>query len=625
MDGLGYTGQPQASMPNHPLDTLLTHLEASRNRLGRTKSTPILRVLAELSRSEFLEPVSLLRFHEALLFLRAFPPGPSVISRVEELLNKFHQRVDRLREHGVDMSAFDDFETAGLAGTEMQDTLSFDVVRWLARRVPGHVGIAWEHYEEDRAMGSTWPRFIPLLEEDADVEANIPWRRWLAAAHAKPRGITPNDFGHTDLPWLIRRFERLRANDRERAELYDSLRLPIRWKLGTLRLSRTLNWRRPRRFYYHSQPLITRRQVSLHHELSRPAPRLVHLSRGAGEAVLHNVREVMAVRYRELYGTTLGDPNSVVRADLGEGDDGRGVVFHLWNLLADRRLPLRAYVAGFTQKNGVPINYMEAIGLCDWFEVGFNTFYTFRHGESAWIYAQALRCLVRLTGATTISVHPYQIGQNSEEAIESGAFWFYRKLGFRSGRADLEKLATREEQKIALDPHYRTPPSTLRRLADAHLFCALHRAVPPSRKGRGTPSSHSVTADFPSSIATDGSRAGAWDTFSVRNLGLRVNHRMAEEFGGDSKRIREASTQEVASALATNPVRPNSAEQRTFENWALVLGLMPDLRRWPDRDKKEMVKIIRAQAGPDEMRYLRLTQEHPRLRDAILRLNASPE
>jgi hypothetical protein len=100
---------------------------------------------------------------------------------------------------------------------------------------------------------------------------------------------------------------------------------------------------------------------------------------------------------------------------------------------------------------------------------------------------------------------------------------------------------------------------------------------------------------------------------------------MAAEFGGDSKRIREASTQEVASALDTNPVRPNSAEQITFENWALVLGLMPDLGRWPGRDKKKMVKIIRAQAGPDEMRYLRLTQEHPRLRDAILRLNASPE
>ena len=48
-------------------------------------------------------------------------------------------------------------------------------------------------------------------------------------------------------------------------------------------------------------------------------------------------------------------------------------------------------------------------------------------------------------------MYPYQLGHGNEEAIESGAFWFYRKLGFRPGRADLQKLAEREEQKIAAD------------------------------------------------------------------------------------------------------------------------------------------------------------------------------
>ena len=86
----------------------------------------------------------------------------------------------------------------------------------------------------------------------------------------------------------------------------------------------------------------------------------------------------MLVRYRELYGTTLADPRSVVRADVG-----RGVSIYLWNLPPERRLPLRAYVAGFTLKNDVSINYIEAIGLCEWMEVGFNTFYRFRGGEAA--------------------------------------------------------------------------------------------------------------------------------------------------------------------------------------------------------------------------------------------------
>jgi len=73
---------------------------------------------------------------------------------------------------------------------------------------------------------------------------------------------------------------------------------------------------------------------------------------------MRTIKEIMLVRYRELYVTTLGDPQSVVRADLE-----RGIVIYLWNLLPGWRLPLRACVAGFTLKNGVPINYVETIGL----------------------------------------------------------------------------------------------------------------------------------------------------------------------------------------------------------------------------------------------------------------------
>jgi hypothetical protein len=585
-------------MPEN-VDALLARLEAAKSRFGRGAAAETRVLLDQLARCNFLDAQSLIRFHEGLLFLRAFPQSAALVPRIEKLLTSFHERVEIVRAAGVDMAEFDDFDTSGIAGTIMQDTLNFEAARWLARRIPRHVEIAWDDYAEDypaeRSMGSTWPRFIPLLAEDADVEANIPWRRWLDAARGRER----------DLEWLIRRFEQLPANktERERAELYDSLRLPLRWNLANLKLSRTRNWTRPRSFYYHAEPLIVRSGVSLATELARPAPRLSKLSRREGESVLHTIREVMAVRYRELYGTTLGDSNSVVRADLrfgetgsgetGSGETSRGVVMYFWNLPPERRLPLRAYVAGFTLKNGVPINYIEAIGLCEWIEVGFNTFYTYRQGETAWIYAQALRCLCSFTGATTISVYPYQIGQNNDEALDSGAFWFYRKLGFRSGRAVLEQLAVREEHKIADNPQYRTPKRTLKRLAEAHVFYEL-----------------------------PGSEHCAWDTLSTRNLGLRVNRRMAREFGGDSQIMRRAAVAKVGRALDIASSRWNLAEQQALENWSLVLALMPNLSRWSPDEKQDAGKIIRAQAGPNEMRYLHLTQQHPRLRQELLRLGS---
>ncbi len=566
-----------ASTPHAPLASL----EAAKSRFGPGAATEIKILLDQLSPYTFRDAKSLIRFHEALLFLRAFPQAPSLVPKIERLLNTFHERVKNLRELGIDMSAFDDFDTSGIAGTTMQDTLNFEAARWLARRIPRNVDIAWDDYDEERAMGSTWPRFIPLLAEDSDVEATIPWRRWLDSARGHER----------DLEWLIRRFEQLPfgpkdENERHRGELYDSLRLPLRWHLGNLKLSRTRNWTRPRQFYYHNEPLIARNQISLAQELVQPVPRLTKLSPREGESIMHTIREVMAVRYRELYGTTLGDPGSVVRFALG-----RGVIMYFWNLPVGRRLPLRAYVAGFTLKNGVPINYIEAIGLCEWIEVGFNTFYTYRQGETAWTYAQALRCLRALTGATTISIYPYQIGQNNDEAIDSGAFWFYRKLGFRSGRTDREQLARREEQKIAANPQYRTPKKTLKRLAEAHVFYEL-----------------------------PGSELSAWDNFSTRNLGLRVNRRMARAFGGDSARIRSASVAEISRALGVNLTRWNSAQRQAFGNWSLVLALIPNLSRWSPQEKHDVAKMIRAQAGSHEMRYLRLSQHHPRLRAELLRL-----
>lgn len=571
-------------------DALLNDLEAAKNSFGRGATGKIKSLLQQLSRQEIRDPKSLVRFHEALLFLRAFPASPTIVPQVEKLLDGFHERIDRIRELGGNMSVFDDFDTSGITSTTMQDTLNFEVARWLVRRIPGNVEIAWEEYDEERAMGSTWPRFVPLLEEDSDVEANIPWLRWLDAAKGRGKGLA----------WLIRCFEQLpgaagREHDRLKAELYDSLRVPLRWHLKNLKLSRTRNWRRPGQFFIHSGPLIARKEVSLAEELERPAPRFKGLSRREGEATMHAIREVMVVRYRELYGTTLGDPASVVRADVG-----RGVAFYLWNLPPARRLPLRAYVAGFTLKNGVPINYIEAIGLCEWIEVGFNTFYTYRQGETAWIYAQALRCLCAWTGAKTISVYPYQIGQNNDEALDSGAFWFYRKLGFRSGKLEVEQLAREEERKIAADASYRTPRRILTRLAEAHVFYDMISGK--------TPAGNIVR--------------GPWDTFSTRNLALRVNRRMAREFGGDAAQIREASTREVARALDVDPSRWTPSERRSLGNWSVVLALIPGLADWTATEKRDIVTIIRGQSGRDEMRYLRRTQRHTRMRDELLRLGS---
>ena len=559
------------------IDRPLSDLEAIRYRFSQGEPWRVLKLLSALDTVRFPDSSSLIRFHEALMFLRAFPHSPSVLRKTESLLNNFWKKVDALRKSGADMDAFEPIEVSGIAGTQMEDTVSFDLACWLVRRLPSKVEIAWDHYDPGRELGTTGPRFMPLLEDDAYVEADTPWRRWLETA-AGQKGSDPT--------WLVQRFVDLPLPPNQKAELYESLRVPLRWHLGNSPVSRTRNWKPVRNVFYHDGPLINRSEVSLADELAKRPPKLTKLSRRQGEAVIDAIREVMLVRYRELYGTTLGDPSSVVRADVG-----RGVSVYLWNLPPERRLPLRAYVAGLTLKNGVPINYIEAIALCEWMEVGFNTFYTFRGGEAGWIYAQVLRCLCHLMGTTCISVYPYQLGHDNEEAIESGAFWFYRKLGFRPGRADLQRLVVREERRIAANRDYRTPPRTLKRLAAGHVFYEL-----------------------------PGSEIGAWDKFSTRNIGLRVNRHMARNFSGDVSRMREYSKRALEKILGVRTRSWTPLEKVAFENFALVLTEVAKWRAWTKKEKEDLLEIIRVKAKPNEMLYLHLMQQHDRLREVLLRL-----
>jgi hypothetical protein len=454
------------------------------------------------------------------------------------------------------------------------------VARWLEHRHPKQLQVEWDFDEQSRQLGVSLPRFLPLLADDSMVEADTPYLDWLGNAAGGADRI---------LPWLLERLEQLPQGMLEKTAWYDALKINVSWDLGSSLASRTLARRNPRKMHFHREPLIRRNQVSLGAELSSEPLPIRKLGRRQGEVVLNLVREGLTVRYRELYGTTRGDPEHVIEAEVG-----RGVQILLWGLPPDRRLPLRAYHAGMTIKNGVPINYIEGISLFEWMEVGFNTFYAFRDGETAWIYSKVLHLLHQLTNVTCFSVYPYQLGDQNEEAIKSGAFWFYRKLGFRPGRPDLLAMTQREEARMARNPAHRTSPRTLRKLATEHVFYEFG----------------------------DGPR-GLWDSFSVRNIGLAVQRQMAAKFNGDPESMCRWATAALAANLQIDPRKWNPLEQSAFKNFAFVLSLAPELRKWNGKQKQALTTIIRAKVHPDESEYLRLLQRHDVLRKALVRLGSS--
>ena len=175
------------------LERLLSQLEDARYRFGPDEATRVVKLLNSLSSAHFPDANSLIRFHEALMFLRAFPQGPRVLRKTEQLLNGFHKRVEALRKSGADLSPLEPLEVSGIARTQMSDTLSFDLARWLVRHMPGKVTIDWDDWDEGRAMSEILPRLLPLVEDDALVEADTPWRNWIESAC--PQGLKPQHYG----------------------------------------------------------------------------------------------------------------------------------------------------------------------------------------------------------------------------------------------------------------------------------------------------------------------------------------------------------------------------------------------------------------------------------------------
>jgi len=464
-------------VPRATTTYLINQLDELKTQFTAGSARRIQRALAELSRKVITDTDSLLRYHEALLFLRAYPQNAGIARAAEKELRGFVSRVAALRKQEVDLTPLEHPEVSGVAGTAVIDTFSFYIVCWLLQRHPSQVEIYWEWFEDENRLAETWPRFMPLLEEDAFVEANVPYREWLRTARGRS----------SELAWLLDRFNKLARPEKERAELYDSQQLYVRWTPG-FSDSRTGMRVAARKLFYHRGPLIQRRDIDLAHALVQPPPPLHKLTLRQGEQALDTARAASTVRYRELYGFTHGDPKYVYRTELG-----RGVELFLMGLPPDKRLPLRAYHAAMIYKNGVPIGYFEGLSLFERMESGFNLYYTFRDGETAWLYARTLNVMHHFAGVTVFSLDPYQIGYENEEGIESGAFWFYRKLGFRPTRRKTLRLAQKEEEKIATRKGYRTSAATLRRLAESPMIFELNEQ-----------------------------RRGDWDRFQVRKIGFKA-------------------------------------------------------------------------------------------------------
>jgi len=545
----------------------LANLERIKDDYRAGAAARKLVLLRELDRARLRTAGQVERLHEALCFLRAYPDDARVAVRVERMLRGFARRADLRRQRGR-------LADSGIAGTTIRYRFFWPTACWLAHRWPAQFRLD----RNDGVAGDNIAGALPLLVTPPEAQ----WLRERA-----PEGYDALDALRgraTDAAWLVRSIESMPGDTFTRESFYDGLDPSCELVSGRDTSTRTLDRHVAAPAAFRTAPL-QRARPDLRAEIRR-APQAVRvLGQGEGARIVELARGAMITRQRDLDAFAYGDARDVCIVD-----DGHGLAFAVVGVVPERRTPLAAVYGALTLQNGVPVGYSQLDVIAGTAAVSFNTFPTFRGGEAAHTFARLLALARHLFGATSYSIEPYQLGEGNKEGIESGAWWFYYKMGFRPRAAPARRIAQRELARMKANARYRSPATTLRKLAAWHVFFDLDPARP-----RGLPP-----------VATVGEHAA----------GLIARRGAADRHAG----LDEAS-RELMRMTGLRSLQGFTRDERVaWRRWSPFMLALPGLSRWSASDRRALARVVRAKGGRRESDFARLFDAHPRLTTALFSL-----
>ncbi|TWU21934.1 hypothetical protein [Bythopirellula polymerisocia] len=509
------------------------------------------------------------RLHEVLCFMQAWPDNEAILSSVDAMLERFEQRPD-LKKHA------DELLNSGIAGTPINFRFYAGTTKWLADRWPEKLHIDWEDFENAEKLEG----YLSLLASYSEtpgldnITMELPeWINRLKGPH------------ETDALFVIRRLAVVFFNEFLHEQQCDELDIPLILSPGAGVPSRTLAKRDHSPIHYQTDPLVRTRPVpseEIHRSLK--PPKLINHAEGTRFVDL--ARCAMVTRQRDLDAFSYADANDV--SVLDDGD----LQFVLCGVVPERRFLLESLYGFLVLKNGVPISYGAITSLFNSAEVAYTILDSFRGSESARIYVRTLAMVYHVFGCDTFTITPYQLGEENDDALKSGAWWFYQKLGYLPRDKKLKKLMEQEMSTMKRRPRHRSSLAVLKQLATENVFLDLNKR-----------------------------RDDVLGVLDLAKVGLKITDLFAKRFGWEREQGEKALAAEAASTLGVASFRGWSAgEKLAWQRWSPIVALLDDLQRWPTADQEALVQIIRAKGGRQELDYLRGFDGLVRLRKAVEKL-----
>jgi hypothetical protein len=542
---------------------LQRELRQCRSAYGAASEADKERLLAALAAQDFRTPPQLSAYHEDLLFLVAFPGSGPVRTRAIEQLNHIPRRVARLGAAGRMALA-----NTGIAGSVSRYAIAHPIARLICADDPAAVELDWTNVEDPERLDELIARVQADAERDS-FGADLPTRRWVAFARRRDAAST--------LQWLLKAGDALPASARRGFALaWDQAAVPVRWRLNASARSVTLNRIEVRAPVFRTA--FRRLSMPLAHHVMAPLDTIERLPRAVAARVIDVARSALAARCREVHAMNQANPDEVYLADLGDG-----VQLAVIGVLPAQRLLLEANYGYILLSNGVPIGYGGISPLFRQANTGINVFDPFRGSEATYLWAQTLRAFRTLFGVRRFIINGYQFGAGNAEAIASGAYWFYYRLGFRPTSQEDQRLAEAEATRLR-GSGGRSPAATLRRLARGDLVL-----------------------DLP-----DWEDADAFDEPSLDRLGTIAARQLSLQPHWSRQRGARALAAEIARACGVQLHRRGPSERSAFERIAPLVAAVPGWSSWARAERVALGAVLLAKGAGQEAPYARGAAAHPR-------------
>jgi len=498
--------------------------------------------------SEFMQ------LHQLLLGMMAYPSNSKILNLAQELVSQLLEELSKNKHLQGKLIG------TGLQHTSIECNFSFNKVKYIITQFPRQVSIhsASSSIETQKAI---LKHILPNVEYSSVHEGE---------KDLKTRLSKFNSSQHTDLEWLIQTIESVVTDIKTQTFIYNQLGIFIQWKISNKKDSVSFLRETNLPIYYHTSAID--KKIDLQSIISRKLPKAVKLSLKEKQQLIHSAKMTLFYLYRETEPFTNANENDITLFHLD-----KGISIALFGSTNDKRYSLESYIGYLVLKNNIPASYGGGWIFGERSQFGINILESFRGGESSLIICELLRVYHQYFGATRFVVKPYQFGLHNPEAIKTGAFWFYYKLGFRPESEELKLLALKEEQEKIKNPSYKSDSSTLKKYTKSNIALSISK--------------------------------NSYPLYDSEEISKKITHYINTHYNGNREKALKDCFEKFKKNLAITTNSWKTEDIEYGKQFSVLCHTHPDAKTWMIKNKKHIISFIQLKSAKTELPWIKHLQK----------------